>query len=50
MDHYGNTSAGTLILLAEDRADGVVQLGSGELALFAAIGAGVHYGAQLVRL
>jgi len=25
-------------------------LGSGELVLFAAIGAGVHYGAQLVRL
>jgi 3-oxoacyl-[acyl-carrier-protein] synthase III len=51
MDRYGNTSAaGTLILLAEDLADGVVQLGSGELVLFAAIGAGVHYGAQLVRL
>jgi 3-oxoacyl-[acyl-carrier-protein] synthase-3 len=51
MDRYGNTSAaGTLILLAEDLADGVMQLGSGELVLFAAIGAGVHYGAQLVRL
>jgi 3-oxoacyl-[acyl-carrier-protein] synthase III len=51
MDRYGNTSAaGTLILLAEDLADGVVQLGSGDLVLFAAIGAGVHYGAQLVRL
>jgi len=51
MDHYGNTSAaGTLILLAEDLADGVLQLGSRELVLLAAIGAGVHYGAQLVRL
>jgi 3-oxoacyl-[acyl-carrier-protein] synthase-3 len=51
MDHYGNTSAaGTLILLAEDLAEGVVQLGSGDLVLFAAIGAGVHFGAQLVRL
>ncbi len=50
MAHYGNTSAaGPLILLAEDLADGVVQLGSGELVLFAAIGAGVHCGAQLVR-
>lgn len=51
MDRYGNTSAaGTLILLAEDLADGNVHLGSGDLVLFAAIGAGVHYGGQLVRL
>jgi 3-oxoacyl-[acyl-carrier-protein] synthase III len=51
MDRYGNTSAaGTLILLAEDLADGNVRLGSGDLVLFAAIGAGVHYGGQLVRL
>jgi 3-oxoacyl-(acyl-carrier-protein) synthase III len=51
MDRYGNTSAaGTLILLAEDLADGVVRLGSGDLVQFAAIGAGVHYGGQLVRL
>ena len=35
---------------SQDLADGVVQLGSGDLVLFAAIGAGVHYGAQLVRL
>lgn len=48
MDRYGNTSAaGTLILLAEDLADGVVRLGRGDLVLF---GAGVHYGGPLVRL
>lgn len=51
MDRYGNTSAaGTLILLAEDLAAGVVGIGRGDLVLFAAIGAGVHYAAQLVRL
>jgi 3-oxoacyl-[acyl-carrier-protein] synthase III len=51
MDRYGNTSAaGTLILLAEDLANGLVRLGRGDLVLFAAIGAGVHYGGQLVRL
>ena len=51
MDRYGNTSAaGTLILLAEDLAGGMVKLGRGDLVLFAAIGAGVHWGAQLVRL
>ena len=50
MERYANTSAaGTLILLAEDLADGVVGLSRGDLVLFAAIGAGVHWGAQLVR-
>ena len=34
----------------EDLAEGRVKLGSGELVLFAAVGAGVHYGAHLVRL
>lgn len=49
--HIGNTSsAGMFILLAEDLAAGRVALGSGTPVLFAAIGAGVHYGAQLVRL
>ena len=48
---YGNTSAAsTLILFAEDIAEGNVKLGSGDLVLFAAIGAGVHYGGQLVRV
>lgn len=51
MDRYGNTSAaGTLILFSEDIADGNVSLGGGQLVLFAAIGAGAHYGAHLIRL
>jgi 3-oxoacyl-[acyl-carrier-protein] synthase-3 len=51
VDRYGNTSAaGMLILLAEDLEKGVVELGSGDLVLIAAVGANVHYGAQLVRL
>lgn len=50
-DRYGNTSAaGMLILLAEDLESGVVKLGSGDLVAIAAVGANVHYGAQLVRL
>ncbi|MDY7225962.1 3-oxoacyl-ACP synthase III family protein [Hyalangium rubrum] len=49
--HYGNTSAaGMLILLAEDLEAGRVRLGSGDLVMVAAVGANVHYGAQLVRL
>jgi len=48
---YGNTSAAsTLLLFSEDLAEGRVRLGSGELVLFAAVGAGVHWGAHLVRL
>jgi 3-oxoacyl-[acyl-carrier-protein] synthase III len=48
---YGNTSAAsTLILFAEDLAQGNLRLGSGDLVLFAAVGAGVHYGGQLVRV
>ncbi|MCY1059143.1 3-oxoacyl-[acyl-carrier-protein] synthase III C-terminal domain-containing protein [Nannocystis sp. SCPEA4] len=48
---HGNTSsAGMLILLAEDIERGAVALGSGDLVAFAAIGAGAHVGAQLVRL
>lgn len=48
---YGNTSAAsTLLLFSEDLAEGRVKLGSGEVVLFAAVGAGVHYGAHLVRL
>ena len=51
VDRYGNTSAaGMLILLAEDLEAGRVRLGSGDLVLVAAVGANVHYGAQLVRL
>ncbi len=51
VDRYGNTSAAsTLILFSEDLEQGVVELGSGQLVLFAAVGAGVHYGGQLVRL
>jgi len=51
MERYGNISAtGTLVLLAEDLESGAVKLGSGQLVLFAAIGAGVHDDAHLVRL
>jgi 3-oxoacyl-[acyl-carrier-protein] synthase III len=51
VDRYGNTSAaGMLILLAEDLQAGVVKLGSGDVVVIAAVGANVHYGAQLVRL
>lgn len=49
--HVGNTSsAGMFILLAEDLESGRVTFGSGVPVLFAAIGAGVHYGAQLAYL
>jgi 3-oxoacyl-(acyl-carrier-protein) synthase III len=51
VDRYGNTSAAsTLLLFAEDVASGRVQLGSGEPVLFAAVGAGVHFGGQVVRV
>lgn len=51
VDRYGNTSAaGMLVLLAEDLESGAVTLGSGDLVMIAAVGANVHYGAQLVRL
>jgi 3-oxoacyl-[acyl-carrier-protein] synthase-3 len=47
----GNTSsAGMFILVAEDLESGRVTLGSGVPVVLAAIGAGVHYGAQLVCL
>jgi 3-oxoacyl-(acyl-carrier-protein) synthase III len=47
----GNTSsAGMFILLAHDLEQGRVSLGRGTPVVLAAIGAGVHYGAQLVRL
>jgi 3-oxoacyl-(acyl-carrier-protein) synthase III len=47
----GNTSsAGMFMLLADDLESGRVVLGSGTPVVLAAIGAGVHYGAQLVRL
>jgi len=51
VQNRGNTSAaGMLILLAEDLAAGTVALGRGDVVLIAAIGANVHYGAQLIRL
>ena len=51
VERYGNTSAaGMLILLAEDLELGTVRLGSGDLVVLAAVGANVHYGAQLIRL
>ena len=51
VERHGNTSAaGMLILLAEDLERGNVKMGSGDLVLFAAIGANVQFGAQLVRL
>ncbi len=51
VERHGNTSAaGMLILLSEDLEAGRVGMGRGDLVLFAAIGANVNYGAQLVRL
>ena len=51
VDRYGNTSAaGMLVMLAEDLEQGVVKLGSGDVVVIAAVGANVHYGAQLIRL
>jgi 3-oxoacyl-[acyl-carrier-protein] synthase-3 len=51
MERYGNiTTAGTLVLLAEDLQEGRVTLGSGELVLMAAIGAGAQCAAHVIRL
>ncbi|GAC1344028.1 MAG: ketoacyl-ACP synthase III [Myxococcales bacterium] len=51
VDLQGNTSAaGMFILLAEDLAAGRVAFDRGDLVLFAAVGANIHWGAQLVRL
>jgi 3-oxoacyl-[acyl-carrier-protein] synthase III len=51
VDQYGNTSAaGMVIPLWEDLAEGRLRLGGGDLVLLAAVGANVHYGAQLLRL
>lgn len=51
MERYGNiTSAGTLVLLAEDLREGKVALGSGQLVLMAAIGAGAQCAAHVIRL
>jgi 3-oxoacyl-[acyl-carrier-protein] synthase III len=47
----GNTSsAGMFMLLADDLEQGRVSIGGGSPVVFAAIGAGVHYGAQFVLL
>jgi 3-oxoacyl-[acyl-carrier-protein] synthase III len=51
MERYGNmVTAGTLVLLAEDVREGKVKLGSGELVLMAAIGAGTQCAAHVIRL
>lgn len=51
MDRYANiTSAGTLVLLAEDLREGRVKLGSGMPVLMAAIGAGAQCAAHVIRL
>lgn len=51
VDRYGNTSAAsTLLLFSEDVEAGRVKLGSGQPVLFAAVGAGVHFGGQIVRV
>jgi 3-oxoacyl-[acyl-carrier-protein] synthase III len=51
VNRYGNTSAAsTLLLFAEELESGRVKLGSGEPVLFAAVGAGVHFGGQIVRV
>jgi len=49
IDRFGNTSAGTLpILIDEQRRAG--NLKRGDLTMFLALGAGVHWGCALVRL
>jgi 3-oxoacyl-[acyl-carrier-protein] synthase III len=51
MERYGNiTTAGTLVLLAEELGEGIVALGSGQLILMAAIGAGSQCAAHVIRL
>jgi 3-oxoacyl-[acyl-carrier-protein] synthase III len=51
MERYGNiTSAGTLVLLAEEIREGKVELGSGMPVLMAAIGAGAQCAAHVIRL
>lgn len=51
VERYGNmVTAGTLVLLAEDLRDGHVQLGSGDLILMAALGAGAQSAAHVIRL
>jgi 3-oxoacyl-[acyl-carrier-protein] synthase III len=51
VDRYGNTSAaGMLVLLSEDLSSGRAVLGSGNPVLLAAVGANVHFGAQLIAL
>jgi 3-oxoacyl-[acyl-carrier-protein] synthase-3 len=51
VETHGNTSAaGMLILLAEDLNAGRMRLGSGQLGVIAAVGANIHYGAQLFRI
>jgi 3-oxoacyl-[acyl-carrier-protein] synthase III len=49
--YVGNTSsAGMFMLLAADLNEGKVSIGSGSPVVFAAIGAGIHYAAQLAYL
>ncbi len=51
VDRYGNTSAAsTILLFSEDLESGRVKFGSGDAVLFAAAGAGVHFGGQIVRV
>lgn len=51
VDVIGNVSAAaTPYLLSADLSEGKVKLGNGTIALFAALGAGVHAGAHLIRL
>lgn len=49
IERYGNTSAATIpILLDEMRRDGRLQ--PGQLVCFLALGAGLHWGAALLRV
>lgn len=51
MERYGNmVTAGTLVLLADDLREGKVKLGSGDLILMAALGAGAQSAAHVIRL
>lgn len=51
MERYGNmVTAATPVLLADDLREGKVALGSGELVLMAALGAGAQSAAHVIRL
>ena len=48
IDRFGNTSAGTLPILIDEQTR-AGNLKRGELNMFLALGAGIHWGCALVR-